>query len=667
MSKSTDEHTYFFESPAGNSAVNLPYDLDALLADFAALRSHMVRRISPDFTREEWAYLVGFLWSGKPARRLHPSLRRAVRQSVESRDDAGAAPRPRRALAAQQRQPLGTADPALAPAQRQPDPRQGRLALGGSRRLLPRLCPRACRSRRAHRAPRPRRHARGLRPRRSAQPRDGRRVQDARRLRLQHAAEAVHALPHPLDSVGVSFSDRRSEVWVEPRALTDETLTALIKVFAIYGQAGCTSPGRVVVLDAPRSAATALRDRMLALWPRVLSRDVAPHLASQNVMARQWAAALGWDATLASHNHAVLAVGDYALPPVPSPLLLPIVAAPLEEAVAHLPPNIQTLGQGVVEPDDARWLRVLADQDQALRADRAHAPLRRPLGRRTVLERSLRAGSSGSMTMIREHAFNSAWWGDKAGFVESALFTLPDAERDAFLRDYAWVEYVAPIDTVAPAALLRAGFMQTDVQIVFRLDLRRLFPLPDFANLSIASAAEEPFHIGDDELGEFEHERFRYLPGITPAKLKDRYTRWANALIDANPEWSLRIAHVGKVQGWFLSELDGKGFHLTLAALHRGRHGLRAAALPTGARHLCPARPARRRRALQRRQSAGPQHLRPPRRALPIAVWLLALAPPIHPTLQRLSHVERLRTHVSESTATDRKNPPQAAGLQPKR
>jgi hypothetical protein len=174
------------------------------------------------------------------------------------------------------------------------------------------------------------------------------------------------------------------------------------------------------------------------------------------------------------------------------------------------------------------------------------------------------------MTMIREHAFNSVWWGDKAGFVEdAALFALPDAERDAILRDYAWVEYVAPIDTVAPAALLRASFMQTDVQIVFKLDLRRLPPLPDFADLSIASAAEEPFHIGDDELGEFEHERFRYLPGITPAKLKDRYRLWANALIDANPEWSLRIAHEGKVQGWFLSELDAKGFHLTLAALHR--------------------------------------------------------------------------------------------------
>jgi hypothetical protein len=172
--------------------------------------------------------------------------------------------------------------------------------------------------------------------------------------------------------------------------------------------------------------------------------------------------------------------------------------------------------------------------------------------------------------MIREHAFNSGWWGEKVGFVEDpALFALPEADRARALGEYAWVEYVAPIDTVAPDVLLRAGFWQTDVQIVFRLDLRRLPPLPDFAALDVASARETPFHIGDDELGEFEHERYRYLPGITPAKLKARYTLWANALIDANPEWCLRVTREQQVQGWFLSEKDEKGFHLTLAALHR--------------------------------------------------------------------------------------------------
>ncbi len=360
MSKSTDEHTYFFESPAGNSAVNLPYDLDALLADFAALRSHMVRRISPDFTREEWAYLVGFLSS--------ENLLAAFTQAFGERCND---PSNRVTMLARPRGPVALWLP-------------NNVSLLGPLTLLllllsgnPIRVKGGSRSEdlvgsflayvREHAAPGALTEHLDRAVTHEVFDRDdprNREMAAESKMRVvfgsDRAAEAVHALPHPLDSVGVSFSDRRSEVWVEPRALTDETLTALIKVFAIYGQAGCTSPGRVVVLDAPRSAATALRDRMLALWPRVLSRDVAPHLASQNVMARQWAAALGWDATLASHNHAVLAVGDYALPPVPSPLLLPIVAAPLEEAVAHLPPNIQTLGQGVVEPDDARWLRVLA-------------------------------------------------------------------------------------------------------------------------------------------------------------------------------------------------------------------------------------------------------------------------------------------------------------------
>jgi hypothetical protein len=56
----------------------------------------------------------------------------------------------------------------------------------------------------------------------------------------------------------------------------------------------------------------------------------------------------------------VLAVSGYDLPPIPAPFLLPIVAAPLEEAIAHLPPNIQTLGHLVRDASDPRWLGLLA-------------------------------------------------------------------------------------------------------------------------------------------------------------------------------------------------------------------------------------------------------------------------------------------------------------------
>ena len=57
------------------------------------------------------------------------------------------------------------------------------------------------------------------------------------------AAEAIDRLPHPPGSVGYYFVDKRSEAWLESSALTDEALSTLIKVFTIYGRAGCTSPG----------------------------------------------------------------------------------------------------------------------------------------------------------------------------------------------------------------------------------------------------------------------------------------------------------------------------------------------------------------------------------------------------------------------------------------
>ena len=63
------------------------------------------------------------------------------------------------------------------------------------------------------------------------------------------AVAAIDALPHPPESISFAFSDRRSEAWLEPSRVDDATLENLAKVFAIYGQAGCTSPRRVVLID----------------------------------------------------------------------------------------------------------------------------------------------------------------------------------------------------------------------------------------------------------------------------------------------------------------------------------------------------------------------------------------------------------------------------------
>jgi hypothetical protein len=174
------------------------------------------------------------------------------------------------------------------------------------------------------------------------------------------AAREIHSLPHPLESVGFSFVDRRSEVWIEEECLSDQFCTTLLKIFAIYGQAGCTSPRRVVLLGGDTSNALALRDRLVELWPTVLPGLPAMNVSSENTMARQWAAALGWDSRIAGSNAGVIAVGEPDLLVIDSGMFLGISPATPEQAERTLPDNIQTLGYASQEPDHIRWLELVA-------------------------------------------------------------------------------------------------------------------------------------------------------------------------------------------------------------------------------------------------------------------------------------------------------------------
>ena len=174
------------------------------------------------------------------------------------------------------------------------------------------------------------------------------------------AVRSIHALDHPADSIGFSFADRQSEAWIEKDALSDALLTDLIKVFAIYGQAGCTSPRRTVLLGATDAETRAVRDRVRAMWPDVIPGEPAPHVASDNVLSRQCAAARGWDAVLAPRNAAVLACGSTKLEAFPGHLALVFVPAEVEEAIATLPAQIQTIGYGFKEPGlGEAWFDVL--------------------------------------------------------------------------------------------------------------------------------------------------------------------------------------------------------------------------------------------------------------------------------------------------------------------
>jgi len=351
---------YFFRAPGGAVAAALPLDLEALIAEWASLRPRMARELPAAFSRDEWAYLMDFL---APA-----NLRRPFADAFgEPIDPPATAPsrlfRPRGPVALwlpNNVSLLGPLTLVLLSLTGQPVRIKGgshsenltaELLAFAARHLpdgvLSRYLARQVRCEVFDRA----------------DPRNAEMAATAR-VRIifgsDATAAAIEALPHPLESIGFAFVDRRSEAWVQESVLTDALLIMLLRVFAIYGQAGCTSPTRVVLLDGDAASARRLRDRLLELWPATFRQDPPMHVASASLMARQWAAALGWEARCTARNGAVIASGSLDLAPCSAPRLLAVVPATADEAVAALPANIQTIGHALEDPGAPHWLERLA-------------------------------------------------------------------------------------------------------------------------------------------------------------------------------------------------------------------------------------------------------------------------------------------------------------------
>ncbi|MBK6849611.1 MAG: hypothetical protein IPG96_19460 [Proteobacteria bacterium] len=348
-----------YRSPRGTVALAWPGDLDALLAEWHALREVMCRTLPAAFTRDEWAYLVAFAERDQ----LEGVLVRAFGERVA---DAGAPDwvvRPRGRVAVWLPNNVSLLGPllvillsltgnevALKSGSSADDltaaflafARQHAVAGGALGAALERIGQHAF----DHDDPRQAVLAAGARVRIV--------------FGTSAAADAVHGLAHPTESSGFSFVERHSEAWIEVGAGNATTVDTLIKVFAIYGQAGCTSPRRVVLLDGEVEQAHALRARLAERWRQVVRRDLPVHLASANVMARQLAAARGWDAVLVERHAAVLAVGGAELAPIEEPMTLLLSWAKLEQAVARLPAHTQTVGYALAEGQRRpRWLPAL--------------------------------------------------------------------------------------------------------------------------------------------------------------------------------------------------------------------------------------------------------------------------------------------------------------------
>jgi hypothetical protein len=208
------------------------------------------------------------------------------------------------------------------------------------------------------------------------------------------AVAAVAAAPHRADSRFLGFGDMTSEAWLSAGA-GDDAIDTLIKVFAIYGATGCTSPRRVIVVDGGPADVRALRDRIAARWPNVLPARVAMHLASQNLLFAQLARHAGADVALAPGHAAVLAITprDAATTPA-GPLTMVLSAATLADAVRALPANAQTIGLALADRADA---------------ERVHAALAASPARRVV-------------PLARMHHFEPVWDGQ---LLSDAFFEAP--------------------------------------------------------------------------------------------------------------------------------------------------------------------------------------------------------------------------------------------------
>ncbi len=189
----------------------------------------------------------------------------------------------------------------------------------------------------------------------------------------EDAARSIHELPHPIHSSSVSFTERQSQAWFSPDVIGSDAIDTLIKVFAIYGQAGCTSPRKVWLIDGNEEDARGLQKLIAQRWLNIIKARPDRHLASACVLDGQLGRAYDWNVRITENNAAVILAGSAQLkePSGLSQALL-IVWGSANEALRQLPRNIQTIGYEVGDnvPDD--WIS-LVSRTRVLR----FVPLRR--------------------------------------------------------------------------------------------------------------------------------------------------------------------------------------------------------------------------------------------------------------------------------------------------
>lgn len=348
---------HYFAGKSATNAVVLSFEINELLAQWESLRSRMIRLRPSQFTRDEWAYLIRFVES----KNLNSVFERAFGRRTTA-TSFNYLLRPRTTVAVWLPNNVSLLGPLSLIL----------LSLTGSRLLL-KLGSRNVGLTAAFlgfvRDNLPHgvllnylNDAIELKSFDRSDPMSQQWI-DASDVQIvfgsDEAVRGVRRAAQSTQSLIFGFSDRVSEAWIEPKQVNPAALNQLMKIFAIYGRLGCTSPRRVVLIDGDEQDAVRLRDGLAETWSRIEDRPPL-NVASENIRELQWAKAHGWDPLITQGRHAMLASGSAELPLPQGGNSLAITTSPLKFIASSLPQNIQTIGHLVENASDVKWLNLLA-------------------------------------------------------------------------------------------------------------------------------------------------------------------------------------------------------------------------------------------------------------------------------------------------------------------
>ena len=174
------------------------------------------------------------------------------------------------------------------------------------------------------------------------------------------AAESIENLPHPIGSKGIYFTDKVSEVWIDSSSINSDNIITLGKVFAIYGQAGCTSPKRVVLVDGSKSDCQKLATLMQENWKSIRINQPEMFYASEVIMAEQVNHFNGVDCYILGQNEGIVTIIDSEPKAHPINMNLTLQTLPASEILSTQAENLQTVGYFLNDPKDEKWLRLLS-------------------------------------------------------------------------------------------------------------------------------------------------------------------------------------------------------------------------------------------------------------------------------------------------------------------